>query len=135
MRCLPFQGPVNHNNGIKDGVANTITQAMRERDYLAMPLQDHKLSLLQRLALDGDSIRESTPQLFEASLKQKRDGSPLKLHARRLLGQLVYNGLRTTDDNKLSLPSFPHYKPFQIVLVPETRVSRTTVASHTRKTY
>ena len=125
---------VDHNNVVKDRVANTITHTMRERDYLAMPLQDHELSLLQRLALDGDSIRESTPKLFEASLKQKRDGSPLKLHARRLLRQLVYNGLRATDDNKLSLPSFPHYKPFQIVLVSETQVSRTMVASHTRKT-
>lgn len=135
---------IKHNNSneiilydqhgvISKNIVQSITQAFKERDTKAWPLQEHELSLLELLLMEGDTVRESAAKMlveggtirksvatiFEPSLKDKKDGLPLKEHEKRLLGQLAYKAFK--HEKKISLPSFPRYPPFEIVQVPKTR--------------
>ena len=117
-RPVVVDSPVDINNVIKEDIANAIIEAMVERDLKLLPLKEHKKRLVHCLALDGGSLRESATKIFEPRLKEKWDGLALQLHKLRLFGQLAYKGFKSTDDNKLTLPSFSRYPLFQIVRVP-----------------
>ena len=123
------------NHVLTEVAAVGMKKEFEARDMRAWPLEQHELGIVELMIMDGIHVRESTVGVMEPRLLEKEDGKDLKDHEYRLLGQLAYKGLKAADDGRLSLKSFKYFPPFQIVRIPETKATRTTVKAYELKRY
>ena len=108
------------NYVMKECITQNIMEAFSLRDINEHPLKEHELALLQMLVLNGDSIREDITSIIEPCLTTKVENhATLKPNEKRLLGQLAYAQFKR--EKRITLPSFAHYTPFDIVQVPTTK--------------
>ena len=119
---------VDSHNRITEETAVILIEALANRNLVKWPLLDHEISLAWCLLINDNGIRASTTDIISHCLKEKEDGVPLQPNESRLLGQLAYKTFKSTASKTASLQSFKRFKPFQIVVVPEAREARSSVA-------
>ena len=99
------------NNIMTEEGVELIEKSFAVRNMKTFPLRTHEQRLLKAAAT-----------IFQASLEERANGTPLHDYECRLLGQLAFKGFKCED--KLTLPSFHRFPSFQIVQVPTARVAR-----------
>ena len=99
-----------------------IHYAFSDRDMQLWSMQKDELEMLAILVIDNGEAREEVAKLLEPCIMNKVNRKALQKHEYCLVGQFVYKAFKATDDNKLSLLSFPQFSPYQIVKVPKFRL-------------
>jgi len=120
---------------VTEAAANEITVALSKRSFVSHPLTANERSLFQAILLEGSTISKIAAAILKPQLKMKKDGEPLERHEMKLLGQLKYKAFKSSEDSKLSLPSFQRYRPIVVTRVPGTYASRTEVAGSKKRVY
>lgn len=83
-------------------------QSFKKRDIAQHPFEKLEEALIESLwIVDGDMILEYTADILILGkcLVSKQNGATLAHPKTHLLGQIVSKALKSTDDNKLTLPS------------------------------